>query len=335
MVLANGQHMFSCDGLGNYNLSVPLDSRSLVTLQVFASGFAPDMDSLTAGQAIDYNCYMDRDTSDRTFRVIHNEYSSSSTGWAVVSGTIGDNGTPLCAMILINGQSMFSCNENLGRYSLNVPLDSRGNITLQAFVAGFQPHRETFPGPSVKPFNQVQTEHLIGTWDFFYTISSLWEDIYTLLPPAKASTSDPGEYYLLGYDTYGNWDVVAGYDADSGNFSLLDLGNLFDQFYMFSFTGTNTITGCYYLVDGADLGRCYPLDGFRISTSSVQSSGVRSLNVAEGRLHADFSQGEVEALQSEEAQSVFEVAPSSASSSKNHDPVEAFNLYKQLRMSLH
>ena len=173
MVLANGQHIFSCDGSGDYNLYVPLDSGNLITLQVFASGFAPYRDSLTAGQAIGYNTYMDRDTSGRTFSVNHTEFPSFPSGWAVVSGTIDDNGTPLCAMILINGQSMFSCNQNLGQFSLDVPLDNNGNITLQAFVAGFQPHRETFPGPSGKTFNQLQTERLIGTWDFSPCVISI------------------------------------------------------------------------------------------------------------------------------------------------------------------
>jgi len=141
MVLANGQHIFSCDGAGNYNLSVPLENSGLITLQVFASGFAPFWQSLTAGQAIGYNVFMDRDTSDRTFTITHNEVPSSRLGWVIVSGNVSYNGTPLCAMILINGQSIFSCDQNLGLYSLEVPLDSNGNITLQAFVSGFQPFR--------------------------------------------------------------------------------------------------------------------------------------------------------------------------------------------------
>ena len=54
MVLANGQHMFSCGGIGNYDLFVPLDGDGLITLQVFASGFAPFSQILTAGQAVGY-----------------------------------------------------------------------------------------------------------------------------------------------------------------------------------------------------------------------------------------------------------------------------------------
>jgi hypothetical protein len=157
MVLANGQHMFSCGGVGNYDLYVPLDSDGLITLQVFASGFAPFRQTLTAGQAVGYYVYMDLDTSGRTFWITHNEFPSSRNGWVLVNGNIGFDSTPLCAMILINGQSMFSCNQNLGRYSLEVPLDNNGNVTLQAFVAGFTPYRETFgsqivPGLSFRSF---------------------------------------------------------------------------------------------------------------------------------------------------------------------------------------
>jgi hypothetical protein len=41
MVLANGQHMFSCDGTGSYALNIPLDTNGQFKLQVYADGFAP------------------------------------------------------------------------------------------------------------------------------------------------------------------------------------------------------------------------------------------------------------------------------------------------------
>jgi hypothetical protein len=43
MVLANGEFMFSCDGTGNYALNVPLDSKGQFKLQVYADGFAPNI----------------------------------------------------------------------------------------------------------------------------------------------------------------------------------------------------------------------------------------------------------------------------------------------------
>ena len=41
MVLANGKHMFSCDGTGSYALNIPLDTNGQFKLQVYADGFAP------------------------------------------------------------------------------------------------------------------------------------------------------------------------------------------------------------------------------------------------------------------------------------------------------
>lgn len=41
LVLANGSHMFSCDGNGSYALTFPLDANGQYTLQVYADGFAP------------------------------------------------------------------------------------------------------------------------------------------------------------------------------------------------------------------------------------------------------------------------------------------------------
>jgi hypothetical protein len=41
LVLANGTHMFSCDGMGNYSLEFPLDQNGQYKLQVYANGFAP------------------------------------------------------------------------------------------------------------------------------------------------------------------------------------------------------------------------------------------------------------------------------------------------------
>ena len=154
MVLANGQHMFSCGGAGSYNLRVPLDNKGLVTLQVFASGFAPFRQTLTTGQATNFTVDMRRDDTGRTFDVTYQTGpSASSAGWVNVAGTIVFNGTPLCAMVLINGQNMFSCGQNPGNYRLDAPFDSNGNITVQVFAFGFQPFRFTFSDPAA--FNLV------------------------------------------------------------------------------------------------------------------------------------------------------------------------------------
>ena len=58
------------------------------------------------------------------------------------NGTVSLDDVPLCAMVLANGQYMFSCGTNDGIYDLTVPLDSNGQIVLYVFVNGLQPYRQ-------------------------------------------------------------------------------------------------------------------------------------------------------------------------------------------------
>ena len=52
MVLANGQHMFSCDGTGSYALNIPLDTNGQFKLQVYADGFAPTIQAFDEFKAM-------------------------------------------------------------------------------------------------------------------------------------------------------------------------------------------------------------------------------------------------------------------------------------------
>lgn len=144
LVLANGQNRFSCDGSGSFEFPVPLDDRGLITLQVFATGFAPFKRELAPGQAVGYQVGMVRDTTGRTFEVAHQVSSAGRPNWVQVSGTVDRAGTPLCSLVLINGQDMFSCGDSLGRFSLDAPLDDQGLMTMQVFAFGFQPYKEVF-----------------------------------------------------------------------------------------------------------------------------------------------------------------------------------------------
>ena len=54
---------------------------------------------------------------------------------ARIAGTVSsDSFDPLCAMVLANGQYMFSCGDSLGEYDLTVPVDENGEITLFKFA---------------------------------------------------------------------------------------------------------------------------------------------------------------------------------------------------------
>lgn len=143
LVLANGQNMFTCDGQGRFNLNVPLDQNGQVTLFAFASGFAPFREVLTPGQALDTTVDMTYAGSPPQLQVGYSSNSLDGQNRSVVSGTISKDNTPVCALVLANGQHIFSCDQSLGQFSLNVPLDASGNITLFAFASGFAPYRTT------------------------------------------------------------------------------------------------------------------------------------------------------------------------------------------------
>jgi hypothetical protein len=63
------------------------------------------------------------------------------TTFATTSGYIENcDGTPLITLVLANGQYMFS-NNPAGEFSLQVPLDENGEITLLVFASGFLPFK--------------------------------------------------------------------------------------------------------------------------------------------------------------------------------------------------
>lgn len=145
MILANGQYMFSCNNnLGQFQLQVPLDQNGEITLFAFVDGLAPFKRILGPIEASYLEIEMEPALSEsRTMRVTSQFGPDAETpGWMQIRGSVSWDGTPLCAMILANGQYMFSCKENLGIYELEVPLDQHGQVTLFGFVDGFQPFKQ-------------------------------------------------------------------------------------------------------------------------------------------------------------------------------------------------
>ncbi len=149
MVLANGQYMFSCkegEDFGKYELNVPLDSNGDITVQAFVSGLAPFRMTTTPSSSpfdIDMQPTSPESRSPEVTTQIESDLATPED-WVRIAGTVTLGGTPLCAMVLANGQYMFSCNANNGVYDLTVPLDPNGKITLFVFVSGLQPYRLTF-----------------------------------------------------------------------------------------------------------------------------------------------------------------------------------------------
>jgi hypothetical protein len=61
-----------------------------------------------------------------------------------IDGSVTYNGQPFCAMVLANGQNMFSCENYLGTFDLEVPLDGNGEIILFVFCSDFAPYKDVF-----------------------------------------------------------------------------------------------------------------------------------------------------------------------------------------------
>jgi hypothetical protein len=147
MVLANGQHMFTCgDDVGFYDLDVPLDGNGQITLYGFCSGFSPYKTIIGPQRGGCYDIRMARAASGSQEMdiTVESDPDTTNPNYVRISGTVAYDGTPLCAMILANGQSMFSCGDVLGTFDMEVPLDGNGEITLYVFCSGFAPYKQVF-----------------------------------------------------------------------------------------------------------------------------------------------------------------------------------------------
>jgi len=149
MVLANGQYMFSCDGTGAFGLNVPLDDAGQVTLFSFADGFAPFSTTFVPDGYYSLVEMQTAASDSAEIKTYLKETICASSGNSVrILGDITEKyGTPLCALVLANGEHMFSCDESLAEFDLILPLDDLGQATLFAFADGFQPYSQTItPG---------------------------------------------------------------------------------------------------------------------------------------------------------------------------------------------
>ena len=142
MVLANGQYMFTCSGDGSFNLDVPLDGNGQITVFAFCSGLAPFEKIIypLEGQGMQIDL---ADAEGGSFMDVTSTLTAINTTRVRLEGAVSYNGTPVCAMVLANGQFMFTCSEE-GSYSLDVPLDDVGSITLFGFCSGLLPYKYVF-----------------------------------------------------------------------------------------------------------------------------------------------------------------------------------------------
>jgi hypothetical protein len=148
MILANGQHMFTCDpdNKGGYDLEVPLDQNGEILLYAFCSGMAPYAAILTPEQALNFDITLTSAPllSPEMTVTVQSEPGTVNPNWIRISGTVTYNDTPLCVMVLANGQHMFTCSDPVGSYDMEVPLDGNGEILLYVFCSGMLPFQYQF-----------------------------------------------------------------------------------------------------------------------------------------------------------------------------------------------
>jgi hypothetical protein len=147
MVLANGQHMFTCSGDGSFKLRVPLDKDGKITLFSFCSGLSPFRTTIYPEDGEDMVIALQKAEPGQGMDIDY-DFDAVSATKATISGRVTYKGAPVCSMVLANGQHMFTCSGD-GSFSLNVPLDSKGGITFFSFCSGLPPFRYDFSAEEI------------------------------------------------------------------------------------------------------------------------------------------------------------------------------------------
>jgi hypothetical protein len=146
LVLASGRYMFSCNPNGIFSLvALPREQNGTFKRQIYADGFFPKVDVLQ--DSIDDDLVMTRSSTCPKYNAaVEPGFFPGSAGDRLhITGKVllQNSQTPICAMVLANGQFMFTC-DGTGSYDLNIPLDRNGQFKLQVYADGFAPTIQVF-----------------------------------------------------------------------------------------------------------------------------------------------------------------------------------------------
>lgn len=155
MVLASGQYTFSCNPPGVFSLTgLASENNGTVKRQLYAHGFFPKIDIFI--ESTDEAVIMTHSGVCPNYNTAYDPgfYPDSAGKLVDISGSVlvQDSQTPICAMVLANGQYMFSC-DGTGSYFLRIPLDDNGQFKLQVYADGF--------APSIRTFDEFKTTNLV------------------------------------------------------------------------------------------------------------------------------------------------------------------------------
>ena len=137
---------FSCNPNGPYSLlDLPTESDGTVTRQVYVDGFFPSVATLTGSTNETVVMTRANNCPDYNSFPAPGVFPGSAGNQINISGTVllQDTATPVCALVLANGQFTFSCDDT-GSYALNIPLDTSGQFKLQVYADGFAPTIQSF-----------------------------------------------------------------------------------------------------------------------------------------------------------------------------------------------
>ena len=165
MVLANGQYMFTCSGDGSFNLDVPLDpDTGQITVFAFCEGLAPFEQVIYPAEGHGIQIEMADGEGVLGMDVTYT-LTAINTTWVRLEGTVSYNGNPVCAMVLANGQYMFTCSGD-GSFNLDVPIDpADGSVTLFGFCGGLPPHKYVFTTIITDP-GEMGTSYFYNDFNF-------------------------------------------------------------------------------------------------------------------------------------------------------------------------
>jgi hypothetical protein len=223
MVLANGQYMFTCSGDGGFDLNVPLDSNGQITIYSFCSGLAPFKQVIYPYQSQGFRIDLDASGGGTDMDI---DFSTTDIGNDEVrlEGSIRYNGSPVCAMVLANGQYAFTCSGD-GSFQLDVPLDSNGEVTIYGFCSGLPPYKYVFKPTTGGGNGSLSMVDLVGNFRITVDTSAYDTSEYFIFVILKSD----GTLYYEEHNNGSKIDTATGrwsYDSSTGYFFAQGDGDL-------------------------------------------------------------------------------------------------------------
>lgn len=144
LVLINGQHAFTCNGSGSYELDVPVDGNGKVAIQFFADGLEPLNRTFSpTSTTVTQNLTLAHANRHSPVVAVNDIMAIEGNRARLIGRVTSAQGAPMCSMVLANGTHAFTCQGD-GTFDLNVPRAADGSVTLFGFSHGLSPFRQVF-----------------------------------------------------------------------------------------------------------------------------------------------------------------------------------------------